>query len=262
MSKLTDRIASYHDASDFKLINKVPIILSINGKNFIKNTELLDKPYSLQFVDCILSTMMKLCSEVEGVVFAYQHNDEIVLILRNDQSIDTTPWFDNKIQKICSVTASIASVHFNNYANSFNINLFGDSIFTSQVFIVPNVMEVTNTLILKQQQNFHTSVQFACLYQLLKKYDKSQIKIILSGLSLDEKIELLQQEFDIDFNNYPIDFRRGTACYKVPTVYNGSMKNKWFVNKELPIFTKDQSFLTNILKNGSDIFRASNFELK
>lgn len=254
--KLKDRIASYHEATDYKLLNRVPLIICINGRSFAKNTELLDKPYCHKFAECMMSTTLRLCSEVAGCLFAYQHNDEIVLALRNDQNPDTESWYDNKLQKICSVTASIASLHFTACASSIDINLIGDSVFSSQVFMVPTVMEAINTLILKQQQNFHTSIQFACFYELLKKYDKHQIKEMLTGLSIDEKIDLLQQESNIDFNSYPLAFRRGIACYKVPRIINdGSTKNKWTVNDELPIFTKDQSFLSNIFKNGADIFR-------
>ncbi len=78
---------------------------------------------------------------------------------------------------------------------------------------------------------------------------------MLSGLSSDEKIELLNQETDINFNNYPAPFKRGIGYYKVPKVIDDKMKTKWILNDELPIFTRDQSFLSNILKNGMDIFR-------
>jgi len=37
------------------------------------------------------------------------------------------------------------------------------------------------------------------------------------------------------------------------------MRNKWHLNLEPPIFTKDQSFLSNIFKNGADIFRQETF---
>jgi len=253
--KLKDRIFCYQETSDYKLMSRVPIIIFINGRAFSKNTELLEKPYCNKFVDCMLSTTLQLASEVEGCLFAYHHNDEIVLVLRNDQSVDTTPWYDNRLQKLCSITSSIASLHFSKCATAINLDLISDPIFTSQVFMVPNIMEAINTIILKQQQNFHTSIQFACFYELLKKYDKYQIKEMLGGLSIDEKIDLLQQECNIDFNSYPVSFRRGSACYKVPRIINdGTRKNKWSINNELPIFTKDQSFLSNIFKNGADIF--------
>lgn len=254
--KLRDRIASYQDASDHKLLARLPLIISVNGRAFAKITNLLDKPYCPKFAECMFNTTMRLCSEIEGALFAYQHNDEIVVVARNDQSPETTPWFDNKIQKICSVTSSIASVHFNNCATAIDLNLMGEPFFTSQVFAVPTLAEAINTIICKQQFNFHTSIQSACFYELLKKYDKPTIKDMISGMTIDEKIDLLRQECDVDFNSYPTAFRRGAACYKAPKLVEGDLfKNKWTLNEELPIFTKDQSFLSNIFKNGADIFR-------
>jgi len=253
--KLKDRINSYQEASDYKLLARLPTIITINGRNFSKHTELLDKPYCQKFAESMMATTLKLCMEIEGALFAYQHGDEIVILSRNDQNHDTTPWYDNKIQKICSVSASIATLHFNEYVGSKKLDIVGKPIFSSQVFAVPNIVEAINTMVHKQQYNFHTSIQFACFYELLKRHDKHTIKDMLSGLSIDEKIDLLRQECDVDFNNYPLLYRRGAACYKVPRVSDGTMKNKWFVNTELPIFTKDQSFLSNIFKNGADIFR-------
>lgn len=253
--KLKDRIDSYRESSDYKLLGRVPLIVCVNGRNFAKATSLLDKPYDFKLAECMHSTMIRLCHEIEGALFAYHFNDEIILVARNDQNLDTSPWFDNKVQKICSITSSIATSHFDDCATSINLNLTGDPIFYSQIFAVPNIMEAINTIIYKQQNNFLYSVQSSCLYELLKKYEKNTIKEMLSGLNMDEKIDLLQQECNVDFNNYPVSFRRGTACYKIPKIVNETIKNKWFINNDLPIFTKDQSFLTNIFKHGSDIFR-------
>src|SRR5574337_1264921 len=94
--KLKDRIESYQEASDIKLLSRVPLIISINGRSFSKLTSLLDKPFCPKFSECILSTMLKLCADIEGALFAYQHNDEIIVAVRNDQNLETTPWYDNK----------------------------------------------------------------------------------------------------------------------------------------------------------------------
>jgi tRNA(His) 5'-end guanylyltransferase len=64
----------------------------------------------------------------------------------------------------------------------------------------------------------------------------------------------LHQECNVDFNQYPTSFRRGSACYKVAKLVNGIIKNKWTANQELPIFTKNTSFLDNIFRMGADIF--------
>lgn len=259
-NKLNERINSYQELTDFKLLNRLPIVICVNGRNFAKLTSLLDKPYCSKLADGMFVTMLKLCTEVDGTIFAYQYNDEIVMIVRNDQTLETESWYDNRIQKICSVTSSIATLQFRNYLESTELTYTGEPVFTSQVFAVPNIMEAINTIVYKQQQNFHTSIQLACFYELLKKYDKNAIKDMLHGLNVDEKVDLLKQECDVNYNEYPHSFRRGAGCYKVPKVVNdGTMKNKWFVNPELPIFTKDQSFLSNIFKNGSDIFRKESF---
>lgn len=254
--KLKDRVNAYVDSSNYRLLTRVPIIIGINGRSFHKVTSLLDKPYCLKLAESLLSTTVKLCMEVEGTLFAYQHNDEIIIVARNDQNQETSPWYDNRLQKICSITSSIVTQHFNMFASSSGLDLMGDALFTSQVFVVPNITEAINTLVYKQQNNFHTSIQFACFYELLKKYDKPTIKEMMYDLSTDEKIDLLKQECGIDFNEYHQSFRRGAACYKVPKVIEGVVKNKWIVNTELPIFTKDQSFLNNIFKMGVDIFRS------
>ena len=253
--KLKDRIESYEDLTDYRLLNKLPIVISINGKAFSKVTSLLEKPYDQKFTESILATTLKLVTEIEGTFFAYCYNDEIVIITRNDQNIDTSPWFDNKLQKIISVSSSIATLYFNKYASSIGLNFISDALFSSQVFVVPNMAEAINTVVYKQQQNFHVSIYFACFYELLKKYDKNTIKEMLIGLSIDEKIDILSQECEVNFNDYSQVYRRGAACYKAPKVIDGNLKNKWIINTDLPIFTKDQSFLNNIFKNGTDIFR-------
>ena len=257
MSKfsLKDRIESYKKTTNYTLMNKVPLIININGKNFSKITSLLDKPYDDKFAECMFSTGLRLCNDIEGVVFGYQHNDEVNLIVRNDQNDDTAPWFDNNLQKICSVTSAIATMHFNECASTLKMNMLGDPIFTCEVFPVPTAAEAINTMIYKQQHNFLSSLHFASLYELLKHHDKNTIKEMLSGLTSDEKIDLLKQEVNVDFNDYPLPFKRGIGYYKVPKVVDGKMKAKWFLNSDLPIFTRDQSFLGNILKNGMDIFR-------
>jgi tRNA(His) 5'-end guanylyltransferase len=68
--KLKDRIDSYKELYNYKLLPKLPIIIPLNGKSFSKITSLLDKPYDSKLSECFLSTVLKLCSEIEGVIFA------------------------------------------------------------------------------------------------------------------------------------------------------------------------------------------------
>jgi tRNA(His) guanylyltransferase len=252
---LRDRIESYISHTDQKLLARLPIIYVLNGRNFQKTTQLLEKPYNEKFAECMLSTMLQLCLNIEGVMFSYSFNDNIILISRNDKNDNSVPWCDNRIQKIASITASIATSHFQKCAAKLSLNLTGDCLFSSQVFEAPNISEAINAFIFYQQQNNYLAIQSACLYNLLTKYNKEEIKSMLQGLTIDEKIDLLSQECQINFNDYSLTFRRGAAAYKVPKIIDGEMKNKWHLNTELPIFTQNQAFLSNLFKMGSDIFR-------
>ncbi len=257
--KLKDRIAIYEDASKSKLLPKLPVIICVNGRSFSKITSLLDKPFAVSFAECMYSTLGRLVQEIDGAIFGYCFNDEIIIVARNDQSLDTSPWFDNDVQKIASAVASVATVHFNNCVIANELNLIGDAVFTASTFVVPNITEAINVMVSKQQKAMQSAVQLACLYELLKKYDKNDIREMLMGTSYDDKVNLLAEQFNIDFNSYPQPFRRGVACYRTPTVvsFEGEekIKGKWKLNSEIPIFTKDHTFLGQIFKTGSDIFR-------
>lgn len=256
---LKDRIDAYAEASSLKLLGRLPVITVINGRSFTKLTTLLDKPFSNDLAQCFCSALLGLVQEIDGALLGYSYGDELVVISRNDQFLETQPWYNNDVQKIASVSASIATLHFNNYAATLDLNFMGDPIFYSQVFVVPNITEAINVLISKQQRAFQSSVQFACFFELLKKYDRNTIKDMLFSASINDKIDLLQQECHINFDDYPAAFRRGVACYKAPkiTIYEGKevIKNKWTLNDNIPIFTQEHSFLNSIFKMGHDVLR-------
>lgn len=256
INTLRERIESYEDSTDYKLLKKLPIITIVNGRAFQKATSLLEKPFSSDFIELMCATMIKLCHEMDGAVFAYSFNDEIVIVSRNDQNLGTEAWYDNRIQKIVSAAASIATLEFNKRAGVNKIQLFGDPIFTAKSFVVPNVVEAINVLVAKQQQAFHIAISMASFHELLKKHSLDIVKQSLAEKTASEKAELLFDECGIDFNSFPLPFRRGFACYRAPKLHGEEIKNKLTIDMEIPIFTKDHDFLANIFRSGKDIFRA------
>lgn len=238
-------------------MRKIPIVVNINARSSQKTTAKLEKPHSNKFSNAMCATTVKLCHELEGAILAYSFSDDITVIIRNDQSFDTQPWFNNDIQKINSVAASIATLEFSKAAISVGMDL-NEVTFLSHVFAVPNLTEVSNLLIAKQQLATQSAIGFAAYYELYKKYGEDS-EDILQGRTLDEKEELLAEECGISFNEYPSVFKRGFAVYRAPSIIGGlsgqSIKNKWIVNPDIPLFTKEHSFLNNLLKTGADIVR-------
>jgi tRNA(His) 5'-end guanylyltransferase len=256
--KLSHQIDSFIERTNYKLLNKLPIVITVNGRGFSKLSALLEKPYSDKLAECFYSVLIKLVQEIDGAVFGYTFNDEIIIISRNDQNDGTVPWYDNNIQKIVSVVSSLATLQFNNCALALDLNLMGEAVFYTNVYAVPTVSDAINVILHKQQQSLSNSIYHACLYELLNKFDKNHIKEILAGTTIDDKINLLQQECGIDYHDYPAAFRRGAACYRSPKVvkFEGEtlIKNKWTLNDDLPIFTKDHVFF-EIIRNGIDVVR-------
>lgn len=256
INTLQERISSYEELTNYKLIKKLPVITILNGRSFKKNTSLLEKPFSSQFIELMCATIIKLAQEIDGISFIYSFNDEIVIVSRNDRHLDTNAWCDNNIQKMVSLSASVATLEFNKIAKNNIVELLGDPIFTSKTFVVPNIVEAINTLISKQQQCFYTSLHMACFYELLKKYDIETVKQTLLEKNAAAKAEILFEECGIEYNKYPLSFKRGIACYRIPKVINGEeIKNKLTIDMEIPIFTKDHNFLSTIFKNGHYIFK-------
>lgn len=256
-ASLSDRIGSYQELSDHQLMRRLPIIIVLNGRSFSKLSSLVDKPFSVDFMELMIATMARLCLEVDGVVFAYTFNDQIVMALRNDQTVSTEAWYNNKIQAIVSATASLATLEFNKTKEVKDIKLLGDAVFTAKTFAVPNIMELTNTIIHMQQNCFHTALSQACFYELLKIHPAEKVKEMLANKTPKEKSEILYNECKIDFNSYPLPFKRGVGAYRSPKFNPKSkeIKHKLVINDELPLFSHEKDWLLSICKSGSDILK-------
>lgn len=256
-ASLADRIRSYQDLSDYQLLKQLPVIIVLNVRSCSKLTSLIDKPFSADFVELMISVVAKLCQDVDGIVLSYTYNDQIVLAIRNDQTPTTDCWYNNKIQPIVSAASSIATLEFNRVRVEKNIKLFGDAIFTAKTFAVPNIIELTNVIIHMQQNCFHKSLSESVFYELLKLYPSEEVTRMLAGKTPKQKSEILLEKCKVDYNSYPIAFKRGIAAYRAPKLNtkNGQIKNKFIINDELPLFSQQKDWLLQILKTGTDIVK-------
>jgi tRNA(His) guanylyltransferase len=259
MLTLRERINSYQELTDYKLLKNLPTIIILNGRLFKKITSLLYKPFSEKFMELMIGVVIKLCHEIDGVVFSYHFNDEIVLVLRNDQTANTMQWCEGKVQKTASIAAALATLWFNQLSKEYDIELFGDPIFIANTFVVPNLTEAINVLIYKQQAAHYYAVHNACFYELIKKYPIDNVNRILFDKSLQEKTEILSETCNIQLDNYPLPFRRGVAVYRAPKLIDidgvEEIRSKVNINLDLPLFVKDHSFLGGIFASGRDVLR-------
>lgn len=110
---LGDRMkGNYESVTKTKLVKRMPVAIRIDGKAFHTFTRGFNKPYDLVISRAMELTTQKLCENIQGCVFGYTQSDEITLILVDYKTLDTSAWFDNEVQKMCSISASMATMWF------------------------------------------------------------------------------------------------------------------------------------------------------
>ncbi len=107
---LGERMKEYEMQSRTRLLRKVPVIIRLDGKAFHTFTRGLDKPFDKDFMRIMQETMLALCKQIQGCVLGYTQSDEITLVLVDYQRMESMAWFDNQVQKMCSV-AALSLIH-------------------------------------------------------------------------------------------------------------------------------------------------------
>ena len=99
----------YENITRNHLISRMPVIIRLDGKAFHTFCKKFAKPYDEVMAHSMQETMKYLCEHIQGCVLGYTQSDEITLVLVDYQTLKTDSWFDNNIQKMVSVSASMAS---------------------------------------------------------------------------------------------------------------------------------------------------------
>ena len=176
--------------------------------------------------------MKYLCEHIQGCVLGYTQSDEITLVLVDYQTFNTSSWFDNGIQKMTSVAASMATLEFNRRFASYTLG-YGNSAhekavkigatFDCRAFNVPKE-EVTNCVLFRQNDAIRNSIQ--ALGQAHFSHKELHKK------STEDIITMVKEKTGILWNNLPIEQQRGMCCIK-------DEEGHWVVDHNIPIFKRE-----------------------
>ena len=95
------------------LPRRTNVLIRIDGKAFHTYTRGLNKPYDDGLMEDMNETTKYLCENIQGAKMGYVQSDEISILITDYDDISTSAWFDNNIQKMCSIAASLATAKFN-----------------------------------------------------------------------------------------------------------------------------------------------------
>ena len=266
--ELGKRMKEFYEAvPKTRLVRRMPVAIRIDGKAFHTFTKGFQKPFDEVLGNAMARTMEYLCRNIQGCVFGYTQSDEITLILIDYQTLDTDAWFGYEVQKMCSIAASMATMAFNRIFKENARDWLGNQVvpipestaqlftlyskaaekgamFDARCFNIPKE-EVTNLIYWRQLDATRNSIQMVGQ----ANFSHSE----LQGKSCNMIQEMLHEQKNINWNDYPTRWKRGVACYKVKESdiltepYEGWAPNKevqitrtfWKVDYEMPILRSD-----------------------
>ena len=245
---LGDRMKGYENAFRHYLPRRMPVIIRIDGKAFHTYTKGFHKPFDYILMKTMQETAYELCKKIEGVKLAYVQSDEISLLLTNDDTLETEPWFGNNLQKLCSIAASIATLAFNkamqqciyDFTYSFSIGTVEETYaFLEKEYGYSKEFmqsEEWGWYFHRIQTSHCNGAVFDARAFVLPKEEvtnyfiwrqqdatRNAIQMLgqcnfphkeLQGKSCNDIQDMLMLQKGINFNDMPTEFKRGVCCIK------------------------------------------------
>lgn len=240
----------YQSLADYKLSPGTYIILHLDGRAFSSFTRGMRRPFDNDFIEAMNETLKTLCAEVSNCKFGYTQSDEMTLVLYDwnvDKEEPSDMWLHNRICKMCSISASIASVKF------YEILLKKAMESVSDVKDIPKIIKklknpqfdckAWNVPSWNDAYAWLSYRNIDCIRNSITMVAQSEYshKELLK-LNSDQRKEKLQKEkgisWDLDFTDGE---KYGRFCYKeevqIPSTKSGipTKRWKWTIHPGIPL---------------------------
>ena len=283
-SDLARRMKDYESTSKTRLMKRCPVCIRIDGKALHSFTKNFNRPFDDVLIKTMQETTKFLCENIQGCVLGYTQSDEISLILIDYKELNTTPYFDYEVQKLCSISASMATMAFNRFFadncrewydsipyeefengsekldrlyNAYTKAFEKGAMFDSRCFNIPKE-EVTNLVYWRQLDATRNSIQMVGQANFSHKE--------LHGKSCNMIQDMLHEQKGINWNDFPTHKKRGSCVIKSTTTCtyathdaNGNVvtgtheRPHWVIDTEIPIFKGEgREYIDKLIRVGCD----------
>lgn len=277
----------YEEIPKIRLMRRTPVAIRIDGKAFHTFTRGFQKPFDPVLVKTMQETTQYLCQNIQGCIFGYTQSDEITLILIDYQTLTTDAWFNYELEKMCSISASMATMAFNKFfrknCDDWGRETFVDwdlggtneevdkeklalsetymkavekgAMFDARCFNIPKE-EVTNLVYWRQVDAARNSIQM--VGQANFSHNELQEK------TCNMIQDMLHEQRDINWNNFPTYLKRGTAVVRNKVIVDRTKftescflrdrslpENAWIIDLDMPILKgEDRAYLDELIYVG------------
>lgn len=266
-SDLAERMKGYEKRNRYYLQRRMPVILRLDMRAGHSFTRGFKRPFDEVFINSMQETAKYLCENIQNCKLSYQQSDEITLLLVDYDKLNTDCFFDYRVDKLCSIAASMATMAFNSafglniekeplgfsdkdgnivdkdkyklYLTHLNSSLKG-AMFDARCFNIPKE-EVTNLVYWRQLDASRNSIQMVGQANFSHKE--------LQNKSCNDIQDMLMTQKGINWNDLPTYQKRGSCCVrnKIVIESDGVMataqlrdtsksENEWIIDTNIPLF--------------------------
>lgn len=282
-SDLAERMKGYEKRNRYYLQRRMPVILRLDMRAGHSFTKGFKRPFDEVFIKSMQNTAKYLCENIQNSKLSYQQSDEITLLLVDYDKLNTDCFFDYRVDKLCSITASMATMAFNkffeNYVNEYRfskwdgiskyedgthgyiqtlLNAVGKgAMFDARCFNIPKE-EVTNLVYWRQLDASRNSIQMVGQVNFSHKE--------LQNKSCNDIQDMLMTQRGINWNDLPTYQKRGSCCVRNKIVIEvdsvmataqlrdtSKSENEWIIDTDIPIFKgKGREYIDRLVFIGEE----------
>ena len=234
---LGDRMKDYESRNQYFLQRRTPVCIRVDMRAGHTFTKGFARPFDEVFGNAMMKTMKYCAENIENCAFSYCQSDEITFILVDYEKLETEAWFNYRTDKLCSISASTATMAFNKFFEkevnkwtnqAFPIDYLGyntgkisvadielkdaymkslnkGAMFDSRCFNIPKE-EVANLIYWRQLDATRNSIQMVGQANFSHKE--------LQNKSCNDIQDMLFKERNINWNDFPTHLKRGSCCVK------------------------------------------------
>lgn len=276
---LGKRMKDYEMRDRYFLQKRIPVAIRVDMRAGHTFTRGFKRPFDYIFMKSMQETAKYMCENMENAKFAYVQSDEITIILTDYDTLETDCWFNYRTDKLCSISASMATMAFNKYFeenvtnevleykmvphcveiqqeikeyhNTLIAALDKGAMFDARCFNIPKE-EVTNLIYWRQLDASRNSIQM--VGQANFSHNELQNK------SCNDIQDMLMLQKNINWNDFPTYQKRGSCVVKSDekeTITEDNIgtkmtiRSKWIIDKEMPILEgKDRAYIDKLVYVG------------
>lgn len=261
ISDLAERMKGYEKRNRYYLQRRMPVILRLDMRAGHSFTRGFERPFDEVFIKSMQDTAKYLCENIQNCKLSYQQSDEITLLLIDYDKLNTDCFFDYRVDKLCSIAASMTTMAFNKFfrdnVGDYLYENYDDQYLADYIKILQNAVdkgamfdarcfnipkeEVTNLVYWRQLDASRNSIQM--VGQACFSHKELQNK------SCNDIQDMLMTQKGINWNDLPTYQKRGSCCVRNKIVIETDSvmataqlrdafksENEWIIDTDIPIF--------------------------